>query len=104
MRDCADLYRLTAVDLLPLEGFQQKRADNLIAALDKSRHCALDAFLFALGIPNVGRKTARDLAQHFGSLERLKSATVEELTAIPDVGDIVAASVVEFSASRKIWK
>src|SRR5699024_10506214 len=62
----------------------------------KSRHCALDAFLFALGIPNVGRKTARDLAQHFGSLERLKSATVEELTAIPDVGDIVATSVVEF--------
>ena len=96
VRDCADLYRLTADDLLPLEGFQQKRADNLIAALDKSRHCALDAFLFALGIPNVGRKTARDLAQHFGSLERLKSATVEELTAIPDVGDIVAASVVEF--------
>ena len=96
VRDCADLYRLTADDLLPLEGFQQKRADNLIAALDKSRHCALDAFLFALGIPNVGRKTARDLAQHFGSLERLKSATVEELTAIPDVGDIVATSVVEF--------
>ena len=96
VRDCADLYRLTADDLLPLEGFQKKRADNLIAALDKSRHCALDAFLFALGIPNVGRKTARDLAQHFGSLERLKSATVEELTAIPDVGDIVATSVVEF--------
>ena len=96
VRDCADLYRLTADDLLPLEGFQQKRADNLIAALDKSRHCALDAFLFALGIPNVGRKTARDLAQHFGSLERLKSATVEELTAIPDVGDIVATSIVEF--------
>ena len=96
VRDCADLYRLTADDLLPLEGFQKKRADNLIAALDKSRHCALDAFLFALGIPNVGRKTARDLAQHFGSLERLKSATVEELTVIPDVGDIVATSVVEF--------
>ena len=96
VRDCADLYHLTADDLLPLEGFQQKRADNLIAALDKSRHCALDAFLFALGIPNVGRKTARDLAQHFGSLERLKSATVEELTAIPDVGDIVATSIVEF--------
>lgn len=48
------------------------------------------------GNSNVGRKTARDLAQHFGSLERLKSATVEELTAIPDVGDIVATSVVEF--------
>lgn len=96
LRDCADLYRLTAADLLPLEGFQQKRAENLIAALDKSRHCPLDAFLFAVGIPNVGRKTARDLASHFGSLEAVQRATVEELTAIPDVGDIVAASVVEF--------
>lgn len=96
VHDCADLYHLTVNDLLPLDGFQQKRAENLIAALDKSRHCALDAFLFALGIPNVGRKTARDLAQRFGSLERLKAATAEELTAIPDVGDIVATSVVEF--------
>ncbi len=96
VRDCADLYRLSAADLLALDGFQQKRADNLIVALQKSRHCALDAFLFALGIPNVGRKTARDLANHFGSLEALKAATVESLTAIPDVGDIVAGSIVEF--------
>ncbi len=96
LRDCADLYRLTVADLLPLEGFQQKRAENLIAALDKSRHCPLDAFLFAVGIPNVGRKTARDLASHFGSLAAVQQATVEELTAIPDVGGIVAASVVEF--------
>lgn len=96
VRDCADLYRLTVDDLLPLEGFQQRRAENLIAALEKSRHCVLDAFLFALGIPNVGRKTARDLAARFGSLDALKAACVEELTAIPDVGDIVATSVVEF--------
>lgn len=96
LRDCADLYRLTVADLLPLEGFQQKRAENLIAALDKSRHCPLDAFLFAVGIPNVGRKTARDLASHFGSLTAVQQATVEELTAIPDVGGIVASSVVEF--------
>ena len=96
VRDCADLYRLSAADLLALDGFQQKRADNLIVALQKSRHCALDAFLFALGIPNVGRKTARDLANHFGSLEALKAATVESLTAIPDVGAIVAGSIVEF--------
>ncbi len=96
IRDCADLYRLTAGDLVGLEGFQQKRAENLIAALDKSRHCALDAFLFAIGIPNVGRKTARDLAQRFGSLQAVENATLEDLTAIPDVGGIVAASVVEF--------
>ncbi len=96
VRDCADLYRLTAEELLPLEGFQRKRADNLIAALEKSRHCSLDAFLFALGIPNVGRKTARDLAAHFGSLEALKAASAEELTAITDVGEVVAGSIIEF--------
>lgn len=96
IRDCADLYQLTVDDLLPLDGFQQKRAENLIGALNKSRHCTLDAFLFAVGIPNVGRKTARDLAHRFGSLEALRAASVEELTAIPDVGDIVANSVVEF--------
>ena len=96
VHDCADLYRMTVNDLLALEGFQQKRAENLIAALDKSRHCTLDAFLFAIGIPNVGRKTARDLAHHFGSLEAVEKASVEELTAIQDVGDIVASSVVEF--------
>jgi DNA ligase (NAD+) len=96
LRDCSDLYRLSVNDLLPLEGFQKKRAENLIKAIDKSRTCALDAFLFALGIPNVGRKTAKDLADRFTSLEALKAATIEELTIIPDVGDIVAASVVEF--------
>ncbi|MBE5813698.1 MAG: NAD-dependent DNA ligase LigA [Clostridiales bacterium] len=98
LRDCSDLYRLTANDLLPLEGFQKKRAENLIKAIEKSRTCSLDAFLFAIGIPNVGRKTAKDLADRFTSLEAVKAATAEELTAIPDVGEIVAASVVEFFA------
>ena len=79
-----------------LDGFKQKRAENLIAAIEKSRHCALDAFLFALGIPNVGRKTAKDLADRFRSLDALKAAPQEELTAIPDVGEIVAASITEY--------
>lgn len=96
LRDCADLYSLTANDLLALDGFKQKRAENLIAAIEKSRHCALDAFLFALGIPNIGRKTAKDLADRFRSLDALKAASQEELTAIPDVGEIVAASITEY--------
>ncbi len=101
VRDCADLYRLTVNDLLALDGFQQKRAENLVAAINKSRQCALDAFLFAVGIPNIGRKTARDLARHFGSLEAVKNATMEELVAIPEIGEIVAASVVEFFSFRE---
>ena len=96
VRDPADLYHLTMEQVLTLEGFKQKKAGNLLAALDKSKHCDLDAFLFAIGIPNVGRKTARDLANAFGSLDKVAAATAEQLTAIPDVGDIVAQSVVEF--------
>ena len=98
LRDCSDLYNLSVNDLLPLEGFQKKRAENLIKAIDKSRTCALDAFLFALGIPNVGRKTAKDLADRFVTLDALKTASMEDLTVIPDVGDIVAASIIEFFA------
>ena len=96
LRDPADLYRLSANDLLVLDGFQQKRAENLITALENSKHCTLDAFLFAIGIPNVGRKTARDLATDFGTLDALAAATEERLTGIPEIGGIVAASIVEF--------
>ena len=96
LRDPADLYGLTLSQLTPLEGFQEKKAQNLLTALEKSKDCALDAFLFALGIPNVGRKTARDLAQHFGTLEALEKASPEELTTLRDVGGIVAQSIVEF--------
>ena len=96
IRDCADLYQITLEEALTLEGFKQRKAEKLLSALDKSKHCTLDAFLHAIGIPNVGRKTARDLANTFGSLQKVREATLEELIAIPDVGDIVAQSVIEF--------
>ena len=96
IRQPADLYSMTPMDFLMLDGFKEKKAGNLAEALEKSKHCELDAFLFALGIPNVGRKTARDLAQRFGTLEKLKAADEEALTSIPDIGDIVAASVTEY--------
>jgi len=95
-RDPADLYGLTADKLLALDGFKEKRADNLIQALQNSKQCSLDAFLFGLGIPNVGRKTARDLADTFGSLDTLAEATEEQLLAIPEVGGVVAGSIAEF--------
>ncbi len=98
LRDPADLYSLTPMDLLALEGFKEKKAMNLTEALEKTKQCELDAFLFALGIPNVGKKTARDLANRFGTLERISTATTEELTAMPDIGEIVAQSVTEFFA------
>ena len=96
IKDPAGLYSLTKEQLLCLDGFKEKKADNLLKALQESRHCPLDAFLFALGIPNVGRKTARDLANHFSSLSNLIAARLEELIQIPEVGDVVAQSIVDF--------
>ena len=92
----SDLYGLLPMDLMMLEGFRERKIMNLLQALERSKRCDLDAFLFALGIPNIGRKTARDLANCFHSLAAVQEATQEQLTAIPDVGEIVAQSVVEF--------
>jgi len=96
IRDCADLYAITLEQALSLDGFKARKAQKLLDALEKSKHCKLEAFLHAIGIPNVGRKTARDLANTFGTLDKVRTAQMEQLTAIPDVGDIVAQSVVEF--------
>lgn len=96
IREPWQLYTLTAEQLHPLDRFGEKKAANLLTAIGNSRDCKLDAFLYAIGIPNVGRKTARDLAQHAGSLEALRSMSVEELTAIDDVGEIVAQSIVDY--------
>lgn len=91
-----ELYALNADALESLDRFARKKAEKLVAAIEKSRSCKLDSFIFALGIPNVGRKTARDLAAHFSSLEALKAADREALVGIEDVGDIVADSIAEF--------
>ena len=96
IRQPADLYQLTEEKLQSLDGFQQKKAANLIAALEKSKHRPLPAFLYALGIPNIGVKTARDLAEAFGSVEGLAKAGEEELTRIPDIGEIVTQSIREY--------
>lgn len=98
VREADDLYRLTSEQLTGLERFGEKKAANLIAAIDKSRKCRLDAFIFGIGIPNIGAKTARDLAARFGSVDALRAATREDLVAIDDVGDIVADSIVGFFA------
>ena len=100
MRDAADMMNLTEDQLRGLPLFQDKRIENLINAVQKSKNRPLDAFLFALGIPNVGRKTARDLAAAFGSLAGVRAASLEELVAIPDVGETVAASIRGFFGSE----
>jgi DNA ligase (NAD+) len=102
IKSIADLYRLKKEDLLTLEKFGDKKAENLLNAIEKSKHCDLPSFIYSLGIPNVGKKTATDLAKAFKSLHNLQRAAIEELTAIQDVGDIVAQSVLEFFHEEKI--
>ena len=97
-----ELYTLRRDRLLGLEGFGEKKAQNLLTALENSKHRPLSAFLNALGIPNVGVKTARDLSLTFGSLDKLRHATFDELIAIEDVGEIVAESVLSFFHDPRI--
>ena len=102
LKSIPDLYDLGPQDYMGLQGFGERRINNLMAAIERSKDCTLGAFIFAIGIPNVGAKTAKDLARRFGTIEALRSATVEKLTEVPDVGEIVARSIVEFFADPSI--
>ena len=96
-----ELFSLTKEDLLSLEGFKDKKAENVIAGIEKSKHTTLARFLTALGVPNVGKKAAKVLEQTFGSLERLMSATVDEIASVEDFGLITAGSIVDYFSSEE---
>jgi len=98
VRDPADLYHLAFDDLIKLERFGEKKAQNLLDAIEKSKSRDLASFLFALGIPNTGKTTTKVLADHFGSLAAVRAAERDELVAIHDIGEIVADSIVSFFA------
>ncbi|MFZ5535977.1 MAG: NAD-dependent DNA ligase LigA [Pseudomonadota bacterium] len=93
-----DLYRLKLADIAALERMGEKSAQNLLEAIERSKHTTLARFLYALGIREVGEATAQTLARHFGALEPLMAASVEQLMAVPDVGPIVAAHIAGFFA------
>lgn len=96
VKDPADLYKLTFDDLITLERFGEKKAQKLLAAIEKSKTRELSSFLFALGIPNTGKTTAKTLADHYRSLDAVMKATTEELVELQDIGLIVAESIVSF--------
>jgi len=96
VENLADIYTLSHEQWASLEGMGQKSADKMMKAIEKSKSTTLDRFLYALGIREVGDSTARLLAQEFGDLEKLMSATRRELKQIPDIGPVAAKSIVTF--------
>jgi DNA ligase (NAD+) len=96
VRTLPDLYKLGFASLVALERMGDRSAQKLVDAIDKSKSTTLPRFLFGLGIRHVGETTAKDLARHFGDIDKLVKASVEQLLEVPDVGPIVASSVFEF--------
>ncbi len=96
VRTLPELYRLGIAKLSALERMADKSAANLLAALEASKPTTLARFIYALGIRQVGETTAKDLARHFGSLDRLMDAPVDELLQVPDVGPVVAQAIRQF--------
>ncbi len=94
--DFADIFTLKKGDLLQLPRFAEKSVDNILASVEKSRKVTLARFIIGLSILNVGEETAIDLAQHVGTIEKLKNITIEELERVEGVGPIVAQSVCDF--------
>jgi len=101
VKDLSDLYRLEKEDLLPLDGFAEKSAQNLVNAIEASKRAPLDRFLFGLGIGNVGQHVAQVLASYFGSLAGIMQAKEDELLAVHEIGEEVSRSVVEYFADEK---
>ena len=96
VRSSVELYDLTENDLSRIDGFKDKKIANFISAVAKSKSVDLPHFINALCIENVGKVTAKELAEHFGSIDALIAASAEELVTLPNVGEIVAMSIVEY--------
>ncbi|MCL5093763.1 MAG: NAD-dependent DNA ligase LigA [Patescibacteria group bacterium] len=97
----ADIFALTEGDLKPLERFAEKSAKNLIDSIQEKKTVTLPRFIYALGIRHVGAQTAQDLADHFGDLNKLEKASVEELQEVEGIGDVAAKSIYEWFRDKK---
>ena len=101
MKNIADLYTLEAASLAQLERMGEKSAANLVQSIAKSRDAGLQRLLFGLGIRFVGERAAELLARRFGSLEALAAASAEEIDAVPEIGEAVVASLLEWFAAPR---
>lgn len=102
LKEIPDVYKLRYEDIIKIEGFKEKRTNNLLNAIENSKNPHLSNFIYALGIPNVGIKTARDLANHFKSFDKLRNSKEDELISIGDIGSITAKEIVEFFHDERI--
>ena len=96
VKNFCDLYRLNKEEISKLEGFKELKTENLITSIENSKRVDLANFIYALGIDNVGKKTARDLAERYKSIENLKRASKQDLLLTSDIGDIIADCIVEY--------
>ncbi len=96
LKSVEELYDLTKEDLLSLEGFKEKKAENVVRSIQKSKQTTLARFITALGVPGVGKKAAKVLEETFGSIENLEKASVDDLVGVEDFGLITASSIVDF--------
>lgn len=96
-----DLYSLERRKVLALDGFKDLKTDNILSSIEKSKNVVLSNFIYALGIDNVGKKTAKDLAENFKSIEDLASASVETLSAIDDIGEVIAKCIVDYFSDEE---
>lgn len=96
LRELSELYALDEATLMRIEGFKEKKTAKLLAAIDASRQTTLDRFIYAIGIPEVGKRTARDLAKRFGTFESLRTANAQALMSVEGIGEVVAANIIEF--------
>lgn len=103
IKDITDIYKLSCFrdELTELEGYGNKSIDNLLEAIENSKENSLERLLFGLGIPNVGEKTSKILASRYETLDNLMNATFEELNQIPDIGEIIAKSIIDFFQNEK---
>ena len=103
IKDITDIYKLSCFrdELTELEGYGNKSIDNLLEAINNSKENSLEKLLFGLGIPNVGEKTSKILAARYETLDNLMNATFEELNQIPDIGEIIAKSIIDFFQNEK---
>ncbi len=101
LRKISDIYELKYEDLLNLEKFKETKANKLIKSIENSKNVTISSFIYALGIKNVGLKTAKDLVKNFKSFEKIKFASFDELMNVRDIGDIVAESIVGYFKNEK---